>query len=371
VAASHPFGSPERGIGALLRDVLLALFLAFAATPAAAHPVPFSYLDVEVHDQAIEGRLRVHLSDLAPVVGLADPNALLDAHVFEAHRPAIETYLASRISLDGNRFRSAAWGQPAIVDRNEALELPFRIEGAPPAALTIDTNLFPGDPDHQTFVNVYEGDELRQQFIFARDGQPSTYYRGTAAGVLAVIQTFVPAGIEHILIGYDHLLFLFGLLLLGGGWRRIALIITAFTIGHSITLSLAALNILALPGHLVEPAIALSIVVVGVDNLLQRKAKGRDLRPWVAGVFGLIHGFGFASVLREFGLPQEALGWSLFSFNVGVELGQLAAAAVVISLLAILRRKSPATTRRVEIIGSVVVIAGGAYWFVERVFLGG
>jgi hydrogenase/urease accessory protein HupE len=358
-------------LATVLRSLLLALLLAFVPSSAAAHPVPFSYLDLELGDEAIEGRLRVHLSDVAPVVGLADPNALLDGHVFEANRPQIEAYLASRIDLDGARFRTVDWGQPGIVDMNEAVEMPFRIAGAPPAAVTIDTNLFPRDPDHQTFVNVYEGGELRQQFIFARDSEPSTYYRGTTAGALAVIGTFVPAGVEHILIGYDHLLFLFGLLLLGGGWRRIALIITAFTIGHSITLSLAALNIVAVPGYLVEPAIALSIVVVGVDNLLQRGKQGRDLRAWVAGAFGLVHGFGFASVLREFGLPQEALGWSLFSFNVGVELGQLAAAAVVVSLLALLRRYSQKATNRVEIVGSIVVIAGGAYWFTERVFLGG
>jgi hydrogenase/urease accessory protein HupE len=367
---------PRVGLGwpsaaALLRHLLVVLLLALGASPAAAHPVPFSYLDLEVQDRAIEGRLRVHLVDLAPVLGLADPHALLDPQVRAAHRQAMQGYLAARIDVNGDSFRRATWGEMAVVDANEALEFPFRIDGAPEAALPIVTRLFPRDPDHQTFVNVYEGGELRQQFIFGANSEAMTYYRGTTAGVLAVMQTFVPAGVHHILIGADHLLFLFGLLLLGGSWRRIALIITAFTIGHSITLSLAALNIVDVPGYLVEPAIALSIVVVGVDNLLQRGAPGRDLRTWVAAVFGLVHGFGFASVLREFGLPQEALGWSLFSFNVGVELGQLAAAAVVLSLLAVLRRYSLAARQRVEVIGSVAVIAGGAYWFVERVFLGG
>ena len=145
----------------------------------------------------------------------------------------------------------------------------------------------------------------------------------------------------------------------------------AFTIGHSITLSLAALDIVNLPGWLIEPAIALSIVVVGADNLLQRKEQGRDLRAWVAGAFGLIHGFGFPSVLREFGLPQEALGWSLFSFNVGVELGQLAIVLVVASALAFVRRRWPKTDKAIVVGGSAAVIAAGGYWFVERVFFGG
>ena len=141
-----------------------------------------------------------------------------------------------------------------------------------------------------------------------------------------MLATFVPAGAYHIAIGPDHLLFLLGLLLLGGSLRRLALIVTAFTLGHTVTLSLAALNIYAPPAAIIEPLIALSIVLVGVDNLLvgDGATASRDLRPWMAGLFGLVHGFGFASVLREFGLPDEALGWSLFGFNLGVELGQLA-----------------------------------------------
>src|SRR4030095_7674819 len=111
-------------------------------------------------------------------------------------------------------------------------------------------------------------------------------------------------------------------------------------IGHSITLSLAALNVVTPPANIIEPAIALSIVFVGADNLV--RGDGRDLRAWVAAVFGLVHGFGFANVLREFGLPTEALGWSLFSFNLGVEIGQLGIVVAVASLLTFIRRRSDA-----------------------------
>lgn len=364
-------GESIAGMGSFLLRCCAIFAALFLAAPGSAHPVPFSYLDVEVQDGAVEGRIRAHLTDLAAVLQLADPEALLDPQVRAAHRPAIERYLASRIALGDGGFARAEWGPFAVVDDNEALELEFRIPGSPEGALSIDTNLFPADPNHQTFINVYEGGELRQQFILSSTTDPVTYYRGTTAGALAVMGTFVPSGVHHILIGPDHILFLTGLLLLGGGWRKLIMIVTAFTVGHSVTLSLAALDILNPPGWLIEPAIALSIVVVGVDNLFQRKEKGRDLRVWVALAFGLIHGFGFANVLREFGLPQEALGWSLFSFNVGVELGQLAIVLVVASALALVRRRWPGADKGIVIGGSAVVIAAGAWWFVERVFFGG
>ncbi|HEY6816711.1 MAG TPA: HupE/UreJ family protein [Croceibacterium sp.] len=348
--------------------ILAALLL---AAPAAAHPVPFSYVELDVHDGAVDGRIRMHLVDLAPVLGITDPQALLDPAVREANRSRIERYLAARIAFERGGIRRAEWEAMAVVDANEAIELTFTIPGEPEGALTLDTDLFPADPNHQTFVTIYEDGEYRQQFAFAAATEPQTFYRGTTAGALAVMGTFIPSGVHHIMIGPDHILFLVGLLLLGGSWRRLVTIVTAFTVGHSITLSLAALDILNPPAWLIEPAIALSIVVVGADNLLQRKEKGRDLRAWVAGAFGLIHGFGFANVLREFGLPQEALGWSLFSFNVGVELGQLAIVLVVASALALVRRRWPKTDKWVVLGGSTAVIAAGGYWFVERVFFGG
>jgi hydrogenase/urease accessory protein HupE len=145
------------------------------------------------------------------------------------------------------------------------------------------------------------------------------------------------------------------------------LIVTAFTMAHSITLTLAALDIANPPARLIEPAIALSIIYVGIDNLMVGKT-GRDVRAWIAFGFGLIHGFGFANVLREFGLPRQALGWSLFSFNVGVEIGQVCIVVVVALLLAALRRRQPSWSACVVTIGSLVVILAGSYWFIQRVF---
>jgi hydrogenase/urease accessory protein HupE len=278
--------------------------------------------------------------------------------------------VSSRFTLrSGDQLLTPEWQEMEPAPERHAVALRFRIPGPRPAALGVQTRMFPYDPIHQTFVNVYEEDELRQQMIFAADSGERVFYSGTTQGAIAVMQTFIPSGIHHIMIGPDHILFLIGLLLLGGTWTQLVKIVTAFTIGHSITLSLAALNVVNPPPQIIEPAIALSIVFVGADNLV--RGSGRDLRAWAALVFGLVHGFGFANVLREFGLPDEALGWSLFSFNFGVEIGQLVIVLAVASLLALIRKRSEPLGYRVAYAGSLVVIAAGAYWFVERVFFPG
>ena len=211
-------------------------------------------------------------------------------------------------------------------------------------------------------LKIYEAGKLRQQWIFSHGGAERTYYLGTAAGAVEVMKTFIPAGVHHILIGPDHLLFLFGLLLLGGTWKSLVKIVTAFTLGHSLTLSLATLGVFSPPAAIVEPGIALTIVVVGADNLM--RGGGRDLRPWAARVFGLVHGFGFASVLREFGLPKEALGWSLFSFNVGIECGQLLVLALMLPALVLFRRVVP--ERAGVIVLSAFATHTAWHWMTER-----
>ena len=144
---------------------------------------------------------------------------------------------------------------------------------------------------------------------------------------------------------------------------------TMFTPAHSLTLSLAAPNIVSPPVRIIEPAIALSIVYVGADNLLIRD--GRDVRAWIAFAFGFIHGFWYASVLRAMDLSPRAIGWSLFSFNLGVEIGQLLVVAVVATAFAALRARSEAAERQLAFAGSIVVMATGAFWFIQRVFLPG
>lgn len=350
---------------------LIALLVAAVLVPqtAGAHPAPFSYLDLVIGDQSIEGRLVLHADDLAHELGIQPADRWLEPEVAARERDRVVALVVPRLSLRTDRPLQLEWLDMQPAPERHGVVLRFRIPIPRPGSITVSAHMFPYDPLHQTFVNVYEDDQLRQQLIFDAGRRDYVYYTGSMQGALSVIGTFVPSGIEHILIGPDHILFLVGLLLLGGGWLALVKIVTAFTVGHSLTLSLAALNLVTPPARVIEPAIALSIVFVGADNLV--RGDGRDVRAWAALVFGLVHGFGFANVLREFGLPSEALGWSLFSFNVGVEIGQLAIVLLVATALAMIRRRSDVLGSRIARAGSIVVIAAGTYWFVERVFFAG
>jgi hypothetical protein len=180
---------------------------------------------------------------------------------------------------------------------------------------------------------------------------------------------FALAGIHHIFIGPDHILFVIGLLLLGGSIRRLLEIVTGFTVAHSITLALATLGLVTPPARVIEPLIALSIVLIAIENV--RGLRGSpDRRPLLAFLFGFVHSFGFASVLRDFGLPAQALGAALFAFNVGVEIGQATIVLLTAPLLALVRRSSALTGRRVAFAGALAVGAAGLFWFVQRVYAG-
>jgi hydrogenase/urease accessory protein HupE len=181
--------------------------------------------------------------------------------------------------------------------------------------------------------------------------------------------SFFALGIEHIVTGYDHLLFLAALLLVCKNFREAAGIITFFTVAHSVTLSLSALNLVRLPARIVEPAIAASIVYVGIENLF---GSHRFLwRALVTFAFGLVHGLGFASALREIGLGSSSSGIAvpLLKFSLGLEAGQLAIAAVMLTLLLAVRKREWFERRWVPA-GSVIVSLIGAYWLVSRVFGG-
>jgi hydrogenase/urease accessory protein HupE len=350
---------------------LLSFFALALASPAWAHPVPFSYLDLRLGANAIEASLVIHAIDLAHDIGIPQSDQLLKQAVANERAAAMASLIGSRlrVTADG-RPLPLAWDNPDVLVERQSLKLYARASWPrTPGVLAVNAYLFPYDPNHQTFINVYEGGTLTTQAILDRSRHDFEYFAGTRQGTFAVIRKFLPSGVHHILIGPDHLLFLVGLLLLGGSLRQLLIVVTAFTIAHSVTLSLAALNLVTPPASIIEPAIALSIVYVGADNLLVAQQRGgRDMRAWIALAFGFIHGFGFANVLREMGLPTRALGWSLFSFNVGVEVGQLMVVIAVAAALAALRAKSETMGRRLVFAGSVVVIAAGAFWFVQRVF---
>jgi hydrogenase/urease accessory protein HupE len=354
----------------LRRGLMVLAVLAFA--PAVfAHPVPFSYLDVQLQGSSVNVSLVIHSFDLAHDLQVTPVERVLEPSVVAEREAAIRAMLGPRLELSADgRVLTPEWGSTEILRDRQSVRLRFRYAtGSPAGAVAINTVMFPYDPNHQTFVNMYEGDTLTSQMILDAQHPHLEYFAGSRQGVAAVVKKFVPSGVHHILIGPDHLLFLVGLLLLGGTMRQLLLVVTSFTVAHSITLSLAALNIVTPPARLIEPAIALSIVYVGADNILAKG--GRDVRGWIAFTFGFIHGFGFANVLREMELPTRALGWSLFSFNIGVEIGQMLVVVLVASAIAALKSRSEWAGRHLAFAGSLVVIVAGAFWFVQRVFFPG
>lgn len=360
------------------------LMLLLCPMLAAAHSAPFSYLMLMLEPQSTHGSLVMHVFDVAHEVGVAEPAALLDRAEAQRHEARLRELVEARmrIAFDGQPVQPA-WESIEVLPERQSLRLQFELARPQPGMVEFEVHLFPYDDMHQTYVDVYERGQLVQQAILDAAHTSLRHYGGSLQGRWAVVKTFVKSGVHHILIGPDHILFLMGLLLLGGTLWRLTSIVTSFTLGHSVTLSLAAMGVVRLSPALVEPVIALSIVVVGADNLLVQWKRGRaaspasaawsqtrDLRPWFAGVFGLIHGFGFAAVLMEFGLPRDALGWSLAAFNIGVELGQLVIVLPTALVLWWLWRRSPASAARVVQLGSLAVMLAGAYWFVQRVWFG-
>lgn len=353
----------------LRRTLLPLLILGCLIPPVHAHPVPFSYLDLRITPGQMEGTLVAHIIDLAHDLNIEPPETLLDARVAESKKNQIAELIRPRLTVvaEGRQLSFELVRVEPVPDR-QALSFELRFDNTEkPSALRIHCALFPYQPEHQTFLNIYEDDRLVQQRIFTEEDQVLAYRSGTRQDWMSVVKEFVPAGIYHIFTGPDHLLFIIGLLLMGGTLLRLLSIVTAFTIAHSITLSLAALNIISPSPRLIEPAIALSIIYVGIDNLMVGKS-GRDVRAWIAFFFGFVHGFGFASVLRELGLPSGALGWSLFSFNFGVEIGQACIVLVVASLLTAIRHRNQELSKGILKVGSVCVILAGTYWFIQRVF---
>lgn len=213
----------------------------------------------------------------------------------------------------------------------------------------------------QTLLSVRTPGRPSFDFVFFEARRTATL--DLAAPVATGWGGFIAMGGEHILGGIDHLLFLVALLALVRGFWPTVTIVTAFTVAHSVTLSLAALGLVDVPSRIVEPLIAASIVWVALENVLAPSGAGR--RWLVAAVFGLVHGLGFASALSELGLPPDAMVRALIGFNVGVELGQLAFIAIVLPPLAWASR--PEHLPRLPRIVSLVVACLGAVWFVERI----
>ena len=248
------------------------------------------------------------------------------------------------------------------------------------AALTISAPVLASLPrGHKQFCSVYDRENrlLAERMLSAQANSltidvrdrltnDTSIFRNRFASDTSIFR-FLVLGIEHILTGYDHLAFLLALLLAGGSLRSNVKIITSFTVAHSLTLALATLGLVDIPPSIVEPVIAASVVFVGLENLIRRRLAARWL---VTFGFGLVHGLGFASALRDLGIgglgARAAI--PLLSFNLGVELAQIAIAAVVLPLVWRLERRPAFALKHVPALSLLITFAG-VYWFVARTLM--
>jgi len=217
-------------------------------------------------------------------------------------------------------------------------------------------------PGHIHLASIFLNGRTQEQILDNRNR--TAFFTQTSGAWWQTLGRFVWLGLKHIATGYDHLAFLLGLLIATASLKSLVKTITSFTVAHSITLALATFNIVVLPSRFTESMIAASILYVAIENLIRKESLDR----WkLTFLFGLVHGFGFSNVLREMQLPRANLALSLFSFNVGVEIGQLVFVILLFPLLEDLMR-SGWTKLRPAI--SIVIGLLAAYWFIQRAFFG-
>jgi hypothetical protein len=351
-----------RGVLRSVALTLLAVGLVLVPESAAAHPINVAYASVTIADDGVTIRLSVNLFELDLLLSLdRDGDALIDQHELDLSAERVVEYLSRHVAVtaDGRArtLKSDVMHIAQGADGKQLLETTLLFPGAPAAAYSIRCDpLTDLGSDHRTLAKISRNGRT-EQFVF----QQGVAYLSAQQAFSAAFVQFLQLGVLHIFTGYDHILFLLGLLLATERLLDAVKIITAFTLAHSITLALAALDLVVLNAKLVEAGIALSIVYIAAENLLQKKS-GR--RWMVSFAFGLVHGFGFANVLREMDLQRSSLLASLLSFNIGVELGQLVIVILILPVLAMARR-----THAFPIAmncASVLILLQGLWWFYER-----
>jgi HupE / UreJ protein len=364
----------------------LAACLLLAAAPARAHKPSDSYLAITIGSSTITGQWDIALRDLDHAIGLdADGNGEITWGELRARHADIAAYALARLRVEADGAACTLRPGDQLVDEHTdgaytVLRFAVDCPGPhPPAALRLDYRLFADlDPQHRGLLRLDASGSTRTA-IFSPQAASQDFELTTASRASQFTAYFVE-GVWHIWIGFDHILFLVSLLLpavlvwQARRWQPaerfrqafvdVLKVVTSFTVAHSITLSLATLGLVSLPSRVVESAIAASVVLAALNNV-RPIVHGR--RWLVAFVFGLIHGFGFASVLADLGLPQEALFLALLGFNLGVEAGQLAIVAVFLPLAFVLRRTA-FYRRGVLIGGSLLIAALAAVWLAERMF---
>ena len=372
-AASARLAGPR-----IIRSAFLALlFSLLPSQQVTAHDPGLSSLTIRPRPNSLEATLTLAAKDAAQLAELDENHDGTVTRVeFGRSRWQLEAAVTKQlfIAADGKVLKVQSIRSNFDEKNNVEVHLDF---GAPTfSGLEVQSKLIASLPrGHRQYLQVrdsggvivFEGllsaaaDRATAEFAVANAG-------ATAREAVSSFTNFLSLGVKHILTGYDHLLFLFGLLVVVRSFVSSLRIITSFTIAHSLTLAAATFNLVQIPSRIVEPLIAASIVYVGIENLLRSGVpKARQL---VTFGFGLIHGFGFASVLREMGIGAGTGGVALrlLSFNVGVELGQIMVAGVALPIIWKLRANPLFVARWVPACSAVVVLLG-SFWFVERVWL--
>lgn len=356
---------------------LLACILLLQSPWLAAHAPGLSSVEITLQPDQVLAKITFAVQDIE---AFAPMDSDLDAEVSDAERnaakPAIAKLLTEQLHLDadGKALSPAGPGSVSYDEQNNAhVELNFL--AMPRQRLRIESSFLKLlQEGHQQFVTVKDlnGKPLAEKMLNNND---DVLEMALANGVnespapqASAFMDFLKLGIEHIVTGYDHLLFLFALLAVTHSFWPAIKIITFFTIAHSITLALAGLNLIDLPSAFVEPFIAATIVYVAVENIIRGDhPKGRQ---WLTFGFGLIHGFGFAGVLRELDISSGNSGIliPLLSFNLGIETGQIVVATIVLPAIWWLNNKASIADKFLRGC-SVLVALTGAYWFLERTIL--
>ncbi len=355
-----------------IRAAIIVLLLAIVASSAArAHRGSTKLLVVERTERGAVVEVELEAVDVAVELGLGE-----DAEVAAilAQRDAIREWLERGLTLTSRGGACTLDAAPPTLRERDGPRVVVRLDARCPAPrdrVTLrDDTIFDSDDQHEAFVRLRWTDQ--SDAVVLRRGRQTTEL-GDPPSTIALFGRFLHEGALHLVTGYDHLLFLLSLVLTAGGLaaregmrkalKDVAWLVTAFTLGHSVTLVAAALGIVVLPARLVESVIAGSIVFVALLNLWRPRA--RRSMPWLAFGFGLVHGFGFSGVLAELGLPAQARVLSLVAFNVGIELAQLVFVGVLLYPLA-----WSATLRGHErwIVrgGSICIAALASFWLVER-----
>ena len=356
---------------------MLFSILLFSTRPVFAHNPDTSYCRITITSHEVEFKFTYDLAVLQRMAVIdTNHDEKISRTELEAAAPAIRAFLREHVYIDLNQreagFAEAdppTWPEDAgaAIEQNEygqrLITFTFRNPVlSAPEDVTITFDFFEQLGGAHTVLGVFAWNGHEDEVIFTRFEPDYLYDTGYQAPVSDLLSQYFRLGLKHIFLGFDHLAFLLALLFVDR-FRDLFKVITAFTAAHTLTLALAVLQIVKISPHLVEIGIALTIMYVAAENLCGRNTRNRWMLTFG---FGLIHGFGYANVLRELGLPSSGLARSLVAFNLGVEVSQIVIVSALWPIISWVHRQPWSARFRIAV--SIVIFLLGALWFVQRAF---